>query len=525
MILQINGHLLKHLLLFAIVFVQFTYAHGQDGHLDSSFNTIGKLITTFTPPDVQVFTTTIQSDGKILVAGRLYVSTTYDFMITRYLPNGNVDSSFGNNGIVTTDIKEHDEIHGIAVLPDGKIVVAGTSYHPFGLITRFALARYLSDGTLDNTFGVSGIAIATPAPEFYDYTCLCMAVQTDGRIVVGGFMKDASQTFYVLHRYQSNGVLDTSFDTDGMVANLSKPNTAIHSVKIQPDGKILACGYQPDSLNTFQSAFLTRYNTNGTVDLTFGINGFAEFYQHFPNNEIAYDVDMQSDGKIITCVGHAGDFSAHYNYGFLMRFDTQGKIDTTYGYQGKAHFFKNGVAKSVCIQPDDKPIAVGYLDDLNDADYMLIRFKMNGEHDSTFGNNSFVQTSFSYIKDFSTASTLQSDGRIVCIGNVGNMFDSDKIGISRYHTGIVTNNSNYEKPNKNNLTIYPNPSHESFSILGLESNVLYTGKLFDILGNQKLTICFDIHRNVIHTSLLPKGQYYFVIQSKASSEVHPLQKR
>ena len=171
---------------------------------------------------------------------------------------GDLDPTFGTGGIVITDFGGVENAGGVAIQPDGKIVVAGESNT---IVDRnFAVARYLPDGTLDPTFGSGGV-VFTGFGGFEYFSSVI--VQTDGKIVGGGrFDSD-----FALVRYLPNGALDLGFGTGGLVRTDLGSIEEIEALILQPDGKLVAAGYTLRS--TFDFA-LTRYNADGTPDATFG---------------------------------------------------------------------------------------------------------------------------------------------------------------------------------------------------------------------------------------------------------------
>jgi uncharacterized delta-60 repeat protein len=179
---------------------------------------------------------------------------------------GDLDTTFDSDGKVTTAIGASDnEAYSVAIQSDGKIVAAGSSKN--GSNYDFALARYNTDGTLDTNFGTGGkvitaIGSSTDVAE-------SVAIQSDGKIVAAGFSNNGSNNDFALVRYNTNGTLDTTFDSDGKVTTaIGSANDAAYSVAIQSDGKIVAAGFSNNGSNN--DFALVRYNTNGSLDTSFG---------------------------------------------------------------------------------------------------------------------------------------------------------------------------------------------------------------------------------------------------------------
>ena len=211
------------------------------GSLDTSFGTDGIVITDLGTAYAYARSVAIQADGKIVVAGD---KLAYSFALARYNANGSLDTSFGAGGIVTTTLEptSDDVARSVAIQSDGKIIAAGTSQ--VGTRDKFALVRYNTNGSLDTSFGAGG-KVTTPIGIYHDYAH-SVAIQTDGKIVVSGTSYTKTVAFnmfydFALVRYNANGSLDTTFGTGGIVTTGS--GGAFHEVSgvaIQADGKIVA---------------------------------------------------------------------------------------------------------------------------------------------------------------------------------------------------------------------------------------------------------------------------------------------
>ena len=244
------------------------------GLLDTSFSGDG-FTGYFTSPEGTAYSVAIQSDGKIVVGG---VSNN-NFALARYTTTGVLDTSFDDDGKVTTDFGSVDGAYSVAIQSDGKIVVAGFSNNDF------ALARYTTAGVLDTSFDGDGKVTSNLGGNDIGRS---VVIQSDGKIVVvGGF----SNNNFALARYTTAGVLDTSFDGDGMVTTDFGSVDVAYSVAIQSDGKIVVAGV---SNNDFA---LARYTTAGLLDTS--LSGDGKVTQDFGQLDTAYSVAIQSDEKIV----------------------------------------------------------------------------------------------------------------------------------------------------------------------------------------------------------------------------------
>jgi uncharacterized delta-60 repeat protein len=225
-----------------------------EGDLDTSFDSDGKVTTDIGGIDNRARSVAIQSDGKIVAAGYSNPGSNYDFTLARYNTDGTLDTNFDSDGKVTTAIGSGtDQAFSVAIQSDGKIVAAGYSNN--GSNDDFALVRYNTDGSLDTSFDSDGKV--TTAIGGSDDRAHSVAIQSDGKIVVAGHSDNGSNEDFALVRYNTDGTLDTSFDSDGKVTTaIGSASDFARSVAIQSDGKIVAAGRSTGSNDDFA---LVRY--------------------------------------------------------------------------------------------------------------------------------------------------------------------------------------------------------------------------------------------------------------------------
>jgi uncharacterized delta-60 repeat protein len=404
------------------------------GDLDNSFSNDGKVTTLMGTGSTQsavAQSVAIQPDGKIVVAGQVGGSNTERFALARYKTNGNLDNTFSGDGKVTTSFGSLAGAHSVALQADGKIVAVGWKLS--GNNTRFALARYKTNGNLDNTFGTLG-KVTTPIGSNSDASSV--AIQADGMIVVAGDALVNNNTRFALARYQTNGTLDTAFG----VNSTGKVHTPIGlaaeagSVAIQPsDGKIVAAGY---STNVSNSRFaLARYQTNGTLDTTFGVAANGTVITPFGSSSIAgaTSVAIQTGGEIVAA-GYSGSGS---NSRFaLARYLTNGTLDTTFGVNANGKVTTTmgpfSDATSVAIQPSDgKLVVAGHALQGNNGVMAVARYDSIGGLDTTFGNAGKVKTLIGSSAYASAVAIQPSDGKLVVAGQ-GSTGPNFRFAIVRY---------------------------------------------------------------------------------------------
>jgi uncharacterized delta-60 repeat protein len=324
--------------------------YNSDGSPDATFGTNGKVITDFFARTDRAWGVAVQPNGKIIVVGEANDADHNYFALVRYESNGNLDTSFGTNGKVTTT---GSVARAVLLQPDAKIIIAGQANG------QIALARYNENGTLDQNFGTGGIVITTTGPV--GSVAVALVLQSDNKIVAGGTDFNPLHQFAVC-RYDSSGVLDAGFGTGG-IGRIDFPGSfgaEGRALAMQQDGKFVVAGYV--NAGMFSSDFvLARFNANGSTDSNFGVDGrVTTRFDRFVIEE-ANGVVIQPDGKIIAA-GFAqsssivGDFAlARYNY--------DGNLDNTFGTGGRVTLDILGYtdfANAIALQPDGKVLVAGY---------------------------------------------------------------------------------------------------------------------------------------------------------------------
>ena len=263
----------------------------------------------------------IQADGKIVVVGQAITDRDNglaDMAIARYNRNGLLDLSFDGDGRVTADFDESDEARAVAVTFDGKIVVAGLASRFISLgelAGDFVVLRYRSDGSLDATFGIGGTVRTDLTGQFEVPSSVL--IQRDGRIVVAGSVEgEKLKTFadVAIVRYDQNGSLDSSFGSGGVVVSDLSGIDTVAAAALQIDGKIVVASTSGTAGGLYT---VSRFNTDGSSDRTFGTNGVAQADFATPDNDPIdelHAVAIEGDGKIVTA-------------GFTFNFRTDGDIN------------------------------------------------------------------------------------------------------------------------------------------------------------------------------------------------------
>jgi len=347
-------------------------ANSQDGTLDNTFGTTGKAYSNYASDFGSETPVVVQPDGKIIqlsggTSGSLYQST-----LIRYTSTGALDNTFGTAGKFTTSYTTNNTANTLALQPDGKIVIAGLL--DSASVTYMFIGRVTAAGANDAAFGTNGRTIVPLSAG--ESGAFSIAVQADGKIVAGGYATDASgqAVYFGIARVNANGTLDNTFDNDGYaITQVGLGFDYIEDIVIQTDGKIVAAGLSATA--TAGNFGLARYNTNGSLDATFG-----------------------SGGKVVTSIGSA----------------------------------TGGAAYSVALQPDGKIVASGSTDNGTDYDFALIRYTAAGVPDATFGTAGKVITPIGNDDDEAYSVEVQTDGKIVAGGDA--LASNYDIALARYTT-------------------------------------------------------------------------------------------
>jgi uncharacterized delta-60 repeat protein len=393
------------------------------------------------------------NDGKIVATGQVFTSKTNYFDFIRYNLDGTLDRSFGGTGQVANGslILSDD----VAVQPDGKVLGAGTGYSS-KTGDDFAVVRYNADGTLDTTFGGRTGTVTTDINQKSFDLGRRVVLQNDGKIVVAGTTTPSGINLGVsadlaLVRYNTDGSLDTSFGTGGKVTQhfawplLTGGNGSFLDMAIDPGssaadpntGKIVVAA----ELNNDRGAVVVRFNTNGTLDTSFGGGaGYVSFSTAGIGGAAA--VAVQSDDRIVVGRDSRG----------LTRLNPDGTPDASFASGGFAPLPNNGFARSVMVQADGKIVAEG------DGSFLVARYNAaDGSVDTSFGVNG-VAVATGFGSNFEDAA-LEPDGRIVVAGSAG----SNSFALARF---LATG------PQISSFTASPNPVTAGSSItIRLDANV------------------------------------------------------
>ena len=424
-------------LLPLMILFQVTYA--APGDLDTSFGT-GGIVTTSTATDSEAYGLRLLPNGGMLVGGSTYDSHTnmQQFAVGRYTSNGSVDTSFGSGGTATALFfsgLNSAAAYAMEVQADGKIILAGaTQFDGVSSKTQTAIARFNADGTLDGSFGTRGTVVTPIASIAEQYSSI--AVQADGKIVAAGNVKIGNNDQAVIARYNTNGALDAGFGSAGIVKTpVSGSDVQANRVVIQADGKLVVSGNIPLSDGTGRG-FVFRYNTDGSLDSTFGIGGMVSVPVLFANSNMSVNALLrQPDGKLV-CAGAATLSNGKRGFA-LARLNADGSPDIGFGSGGLATTAIGNTADVVfelALQADGKLVAGGRsLNSSSVFTFAMARYLSNGALDTSMGSSGVVRTAIGSIDDEIEALVIAPDGKLIVAGlNQIDRNSNYKFAVARY---------------------------------------------------------------------------------------------
>jgi uncharacterized delta-60 repeat protein len=410
-------------------------AAAAPGDLDGSFSGDGWLRTlevrspanNYLPRGAE--DVAVQPDGRIVPAGELIdgMSNWY-FGAFRYLPNGELDGSFGEGGWVETNLGSFEFPHAVAVQPDGGIVVAGESDCRYAMC--FVLARYRPDGSLDPGFGEGGV-VHTSFGMLHASHAFDMALAPGGKVVATGFVQkggDAQDSsHFAVARYLPDGRLDTTFSRDGLATvDFGYGNDIAYAVAVQRGGRIVAAGQGSRFVGRTEDDFaFARFRNNGRLDRTFSGDGERTVNFGGRRFDVAYGLAVR--GRSILATGGTVVTADRAPSVATVRLGWGGGLARGFGRR-RAPTPNGGIGRAIAVQPNGRVLVAGraYTDSSRDpSEWTLLRYR-SGALDRGFSGDGIVTTDFGPAEDEARSLVIR-DGRILVAGEI-----SSSHGLARY---------------------------------------------------------------------------------------------
>jgi uncharacterized delta-60 repeat protein len=408
--------------------------------LDAGFGTGGIVKTRVGGGNAQAVA--LQPDGRIVVAGYASNGVNNDFALVRYTPSGDLDASFDGesdgNGIVLTAVgNSHDEAYGIALQPNGLIVVVGQTYD--GVRSDFAIARFLPDGRLDRSFGTDGRQTIRAGTG--NSLARSVALQPDGQIVAAGIAMNGVSFDAAVVRLMPDGSPDETFGAAAgqpgvVLTDVGPGHDQMQAVIVQPGGRIVVAGYYNGPAST--DTLLLGYTTDGRLDGGFGVDGVARHSFSAADADEALAMAVRPDGKLVIagCIrtpGVANDF-------LIAQFQENGTRDMTFGGDGftTAPFGPGiDIGLGVALHPHGKIVAAGFGFNGQNYDFAASWMDEDGAPNPAFGQNGRTLTMIGTGVDTASAVAVQPDGKAVVVGRTVDTTSDFAVVRYRAETGTV----------------------------------------------------------------------------------------
>lgn len=477
---------MKTIKLFAAFALAFQLVNAQQpGDLDPTFGTNGLAQTEIAPNQTWeadlVRNVVALSNGKTLAVGFSRLGEERRAAYVCYNADGTLDTSFGNNGILlATPSNEYYNFGTDAVeLPDGTIFSCGYVFNPVSKETWPFLLK-IKNGKLDTSFGSNGFVISNVGecvPER-------MALQADGKVVLGGYLDDNIAAI----RYNTDGLLDNTFGENGLSVTViegSEHYSFAKDLALQADGKVVLATYFSDGF-VWKWA-IVRLNADGKLDDSFGEGGISKIVNIGYGHDFVQDIGIMSDGKIIVS-GHSWDANVptlRYSMA-VARFNTDGTMDNTFGTNGvfRKNFTSEGCsyATGLAISPNDNIYVAFSPQESTTYDIGLFSLDRNGKLNPAFGDGGVTTLDINGHEDHSGAVQLQADGKLI-MGVISYTDSGTPFGVARFITDVTTNN-NMTVLSEKSFVAYPNPVKD---VLNIECDGNFSVHIFDMSGRMVLT--------------------------------------
>ncbi len=398
------------------------------GTLDTTFgNNSGWTANTFNPGvDSRGNSSVLDSSGRLVVTGYTMDPTGAfeQLIVARYTSNGSLDTTFGTNGWTATTFNPGVDSGGTSLVLDssGRLLVTGYIADPTGAVKQLLVARYTSNGILDTTFGTNGWTASIFNLAVYSRG-KSLVLDSSGRIIVVGDTFDSNKNFsqLLVARYTSNGILDTTFGTNGWTATTFNHgvDSAGISLVLDSSGRLLVTGYTKDPTNKFYQLLVARYTSNGILDTKFGTNGWTATTFNPGVDSTGNSLVLDSSGRLLV-TGTTKDPTNKFYQLLVARYTSNGILDTKFGTNGwTATTFNPGVdsgGTSLVLDSSGRLLVTGYIVDLRVGLLLLVaRYTTAGILDNTFGTNGWTATNFDG-GAYGNSLLLDSSGRLVVTG-------------------------------------------------------------------------------------------------------------
>jgi uncharacterized delta-60 repeat protein len=420
-------------------------------HLDTSFAGTGRTNFGFGNGSVEdAYAVAMQADGKIVVAGRTNIDGGWDFAIARLNPDGSRDLTFDGDGLLTIDFNGGiDSAYAVAIQPDGKIIVVGDSL-AIGGTSNYAIARITDLGVLDSTFDTDGRARFDFQGE--NDSAFGVALQPDGKIILAGYAGMTTRDWGVM-RLTQEGMPDATFGNQGRVTtDFNSLLDEGRSVVVLPDNKIMVAGTVNNPQGDSDFA-LVRYTSAGIPDSSFHNGGKMTVDIAGNSGDTVKALEKTADGKLViggeaTGTGYPMLALVRCSFDGVLdnTFDGDGKTTISFNTQGNNYMggvAVNGAGEiAVAARIDGWSLTSGF---------SVVRFRSDGKVDSRFGAGGRVNTLFGLGEKIAYDVAFQTNGKIVAVGTVRGYSD---FGVARYNALGIAAGSDFDGDGRAEIGVY-----------------------------------------------------------------------
>jgi len=509
--------------LYVVSFILCQTACAQFGVIDSTFGVNGIVKTPISATGSSVCNNLISlPNGKIIATGYVVSGNRDLFAIVRYNSNGTIDNTFANNGIDTVSINDTvlSICYSSALQKDGKIILGGDYYLGAGLGYGFMAIRYNSDGSLDASFGNKGAASFHVGTAGADNVGHSVSLQTDGKIIMAGTATVGGNTVFCVLRFTKDGTIDPTFGTNGVTTTvIGTGSNNCYSMAVQDDDRIVLGGdFQDGSAYKFTAV---RYNKDGLLDNTFANNGIFMDSIGVNDDDYGYATVIQKDQKII--FGGTAKKANTTNFA-MLRLNASGVLDNTFGTGGVvvANFDPTSgtaadLGRRFALQSDGK-IIIGGETYLHGSEYGLMRYNSDGSLDNTFGNAGRVVYKAGSTQQHGYALTIDSNRKIILGGDAPVSLPSNFVLVS-FTSGLSAGPNEVEAQNSNPFSLYPDPANEIVSVSWPDAEDKKVDlKMVDIKGVEVLKTTAYGPEFKVDIRNLPSGVYIMTMTAGGVSK-------
>jgi uncharacterized delta-60 repeat protein len=453
-------------------------AYASDGDLDTTWGGDGVVVSTHTDASA-AYAIANYPDNRVLVVGSVVDSPASRILVSRFLADGTADTTCNGTGEFIDTVNDA-VASDVVVLSDGSFVVAGTTQT--NNIGTLFVAKFTSTCNLDTTFGTTGIATYS---ALFGTSGRALVVQSDGKIIVVGdeypTVSDSSDQRVLVTRFSALGALDTSFGSSGRFISSSNEKGQAQDVVIDSSGRIIFTGSIVGTVAP-DAAIVGRLTRNGQLDSTFATLGY--FINEFNGDAQLDAIDIRPNGNLVAIGTHVVSYSTGPQNALIVCLTDQGALDSTcnsVGWDFLSDFPNDVYADDVFVTPDNKILFSGASDDGNPQPFVM-RLNHNGTPDNSFATSGMWRGTSLIGRMYSV--TIQIDGRILAAGGLDNQ-GTMSVGVVRLANTVVVTTTTTVAPLVTTSTTIPQTTvvPEQLPATGSRFDYLTVALLLTALGS------------------------------------------